>query len=187
MRIKLITLSIVFLIFIKLSAQSTKLTVQVDKPIAEIQPTMWGIFFEDINFGADGGLYAELVKNRSFEFANPLMGWKQEKSDRFSVNKESGQALILNRGDENISNPRFARIDDTGEGYGLTNEGFRGMGIKKDMQYNFSMLARQNEGSTKIRIDLKDGKGTLLGTATISPSGKDWKEYTATFKATGTE
>ena len=75
MRFKqLIIVVIVLLGAAELSAQSTKLTVQVDKHIAEIQPTMWGIFFEDINFGADGGLYAELVKNRSFEFAHPLMG-----------------------------------------------------------------------------------------------------------------
>ena len=51
------------------------LTIQADKPGAQINPAMWGIFFEDINFGADGGLYAEMVKNRSFEFPEPLMGW----------------------------------------------------------------------------------------------------------------
>ncbi len=50
-------------------------TVQANKPGAEIQPTMYGIFFEDINFGADGGLYAEMVENRSFEFPQRLMGW----------------------------------------------------------------------------------------------------------------
>src|SRR5687768_16577350 len=95
------------LVSFSVSAQIS-LVVDVDKPTAEVQPTMWGIFFEDINFGADGGLYAELVKNRSFEFDTPLMGWREQKSDRFSVNKESGYALILNRGEENISNPRFA-------------------------------------------------------------------------------
>ena len=51
------------------------LTIQADKPGAKISPTMWGIFFEDINNGADGGLYPERVKNRSFEFPNSLMGW----------------------------------------------------------------------------------------------------------------
>ena len=50
-------------------------TVQANKPGVEIQPTMYGIFFEDINFGADGGLYAEMVENRSFEFPQRLMGW----------------------------------------------------------------------------------------------------------------
>lgn len=51
------------------------MTVDVSRPTAKIQPTMYGIFFEDINFGADGGLYAELVKNRSFEFPQPFVGW----------------------------------------------------------------------------------------------------------------
>ena len=60
-----------------LNAQSPhEMVVKVNKPGAEIQSTMYGLFFEDINYGADGGLYAELVKNRSFEFPQSLMGWK---------------------------------------------------------------------------------------------------------------
>ncbi len=188
MRFKqLITLVIVLLMSAKLSAQSTKLTVQVDKPIAEIQPTMWGIFFEDINFGADGGLYAELVKNRSFEFAHPLMGWTEQKYDRFSLNKESGFASIFNHGDEEASGARFARVTaNADKGYGLTNEGFRGMGIKKDMQYNFSLWARQHEGNTSLRVELVDEQGNVIGGTTVSPTGNQWKEYTASFKATAT-
>src|SRR5919198_6384014 len=58
-------------------AQTRTITVQVDKPGAPIPKTLFGLFFEDINFGADGGLYPERVKNRSFEFPNPMMGWKQ--------------------------------------------------------------------------------------------------------------
>lgn len=54
---------------------------------------MYGIFFEDINFATDGGLYAELVKNRSFKFLEPMMGWEQPASDRFSLNAESGFAM----------------------------------------------------------------------------------------------
>ncbi len=61
---------------LSISAQPEKiLVVRADKIIAPIQPTMWGVFFEDINLGADGGMYAELIKNRSFEFTHPLMGW----------------------------------------------------------------------------------------------------------------
>ena len=56
-------------------AEAATVTVNVGQPGAPINPAMWGIFFEDINFGADGGLYAELVKNRGFEFPDPLMGW----------------------------------------------------------------------------------------------------------------
>ena len=188
MRFKqLITVLIVVLLSAKLSAQSTKLTVQVDKPIAEIQPTMWGIFFEDINFGADGGLYAELVKNRSFEFAHPLMGWTEQKYDKFSLNKESGFTSIYNHGDDEASGARFARVTaNADKGYGLTNEGFRGIGIKKDMQYNFSVWARQHEGNTGLRLELVDEKGIVIGGTTVTPSGNQWKEYTASFKATAT-
>lgn len=182
-----ITLLIVLLISANLSAQSTKLTVQVDKPVAEVQPTMWGIFFEDINFGADGGLYAELVKNRSFEFAHPLMGWTEQKYDRFSLNKESGFASIFNHSDDEASGARFARVTaNADKGYGLTNEGFRGMGIKKDMQYNFSLWARQHEGNTSLRVELVDETGNVIGGTTVSPAGNQWKEYTASFKATAT-
>src|SRR6478736_984838 len=53
------------------------ITVRADRPGTRINPAMWGIFFEDINFGADGGLYAELVKNRAFEFPEPMMGWSK--------------------------------------------------------------------------------------------------------------
>ena len=187
MRFKqLMTVLIVVLLSAQLLAQSTKLTVQVDKPIAEIQPTMWGIFFEDINFGADGGLYAELVKNRSFEFAHPLMGWTEQKYDKFSLNKESGFTSIYNHGDE-ASGARFARVTaNADKGYGLTNEGFRGMGLKKDMQYNFSVWARQHEGNTGLRLELVDEKGIVIGGTTVTPSGNQWKEYTASFKATAT-
>lgn len=170
-------------------ASSQPLIITVDKPVAEIQPTMWGIFFEDINFAADGGIYAELVKNRSFEFYKPLMGWKEENSDKFSDNKQSGFAMIINHANEKASNPRFARINVLADkGFGLTNEGFRGMGIKKDVDYHFSVLASQHEDSnTSMRIELKNANGNVLGSTTIKPSGTAWKKYTATFKATDTE
>src|SRR5918996_44175 len=57
-------------------AQTNEIMVQVDKPGTRIPATLFGVFFEDINFGADGGLYPERVKNRSFEFPEPMMGWK---------------------------------------------------------------------------------------------------------------
>jgi alpha-L-arabinofuranosidase len=169
-------------------AQSTQtLQVVTDKPGSVIQPTMWGIFFEDINFAADGGIYAELVKNRSFEFLQPLMGWKEHQSDRFSLQSNSGKAMILNRGD-NVSNPRFARLGIIADkGYGMSNEGFRGMGFKKDNTYSFTMLGRQMDGKTSIRVELIDSKGSVLGSATVSPEGKEWKKYTATITSSATD
>lgn len=61
----------------------------------KIQQTMYGIFFEDINFAADGGIYAELIKNRSFEFDEPLTGWKQQNTKTLSPNLDSGFLTIF--------------------------------------------------------------------------------------------
>jgi alpha-N-arabinofuranosidase len=164
------------------------LTVDIDNPKSIIQPTMWGIFFEDINFGADGGMYAELVKNRSFEFDEPMMGWSEQKTDKFSLNTESGSLLIVNRGD-NAMNTRFARVSVRGKNnYGITNEGFRGIGITKDSQYEFSILAAQKPGNdVSVRIELIDAKGTVIGSAKINPSGSDWKKYTVRISSSQTE
>src|SRR5215468_8070380 len=60
-----------------LSANAVTIEIQADQPGAKLNPAMWGIFFEDINFGADGGIYAEMVKNRGFEFPDPMMGWSK--------------------------------------------------------------------------------------------------------------
>ena len=120
-----------------------KISVLANKPKSEIQSTMWGIFFEDINFAADGGIYAELVKNRSFEFYKPLMGWKETKQG-----EAKGKILILNRGEANQANQRFVRItaDAEKDSYGLSNEGFRGMGVKAGDSYDFSVWARLAAG-----------------------------------------
>ena len=158
--------------------------VNSDRPVTSIQPTMWGIFFEDINFAADGGIYAELVKNRSFEFARPLMGWKIMKPDTTTG------VLIINRSETDPANPRYARITIApGEpSFGLSNAGFRGMGIKKGMTYHFSVLARQLEGSTlKMHIELVNIQGKLIAATGLVPDSKDWKKYSVSFAADATE
>ena len=99
--------TIIYLLISAVSIQlfsQRKLTVVADKTITAISPTMWGVFFEDINFGADGGLYAELVKNRSFEFPIAMMGWHEER-----VNYQKGSILIINKSDRS-GNARFARV-----------------------------------------------------------------------------
>ena len=182
---------IVFLIFTgflfsmpAFAQKNTPVIVVVGKPEAVIQPTMWGIFFEDINFAADGGIYAELVKNRSFEFARPLMGWKIMKPDTTTG------VLIINRSETDPANPRYARITIApGEpSFGLSNAGFRGMGIKKGMTYHFSVLARQLEGSTlKMHIELVNIQGKLIAATGLVPDSKDWKKYSVSFAADATE
>src|SRR6476620_253831 len=142
------------------------INVRVDKPIATIQPTMWGIFFEDINMGADGGIYAELVKNRSFEFYKPLTGWTVQPADipyvPFQKQFGEGAVMIVNRQEKNTANPRSIRItaNNASKGsLGLSNEGFDGMGIRKDVPYNFSFTYHQQAAGLKLYIELVDSTG----------------------------
>jgi len=160
-----------------------KLTVVADKPLTTIAPTMWGVFFEDINFGADGGLYAELVKNRSFEFPIAMMGWDEER-----VNYQKGRILIINRSD-NSNNARFARITiNNPEGnFSLSNEGFRGMGFHKEKQYDLSMMIRSgNPKDIKIKLQLLNYAGKVIGNGLVENFSQDWKKYSATITTSDT-
>ena len=163
------------------------ITVHVAETKAVIQPSMWGIFFEDINLGADGGIYAELVKNRSFEFTKPMMGWQ------VVPGKNAADAVVvINRKTVDTNNPRFVRISVNnkrkGE-LGIINEGFRGMGIKKDLRYDFSMQYHVTEGSVKLDIGVMDSTGKILGETNITPAagGDGWHKGTATFITNATE
>jgi alpha-L-arabinofuranosidase len=168
-----------------ISQTAQPIIVKIDQPGAAIQPTMWGIFFEDINFGADGGIYAELVKNRSFEFYKPRTGWKVD-----VASKDSSHFVIQNRSELDENNPRFARIT-LNEGTGklsITNSGFRGMGIKQNNKYNFSILASLPfGGNIKLRIELVSEKGEKIGETSITPGGKEWEKYESGFVATKTD
>jgi len=176
---------IYFLLFTNLFANSQrKLEIAADKSLASIAPTMWGVFFEDINFGADGGLYAELIKNRSFEFPGPLMGWRENR-----VNYQKGRILIINKSDGESVNSRFARITiNTSSGnYSLINEGFRGIGLHKGKQYDFSIMARTDKaGSIKLNIQLLNSSGQVVGNTRIDNISGEWKNYSASFITTDT-
>lgn len=174
----LLTLFLLFS-FCFLLAQK-KLTVHAGKTGAEVSPTMWGIFFEDINFAADGGLYAELVKNRSFEFPTPMMGWKELKKGG------NGKLLIINLGEQKPQNQRYANIKvDAANNYGIANEGFRGMGIKAEA-YNFSVVARKTEGDVTMTVELISSSGKKLASSTLDNLSSDWKEHKLTLTSSDT-
>lgn len=168
--------------------EAVNLVIDLNDTGIKIQPTMYGIFFEDINFAADGGLYAEMIKNRSFEFELPMMGWIEPNSDRHSLNKQSGIATIMTTS-ENTTNPNFSRISvNNDKGYVLINEGFRGMGIKKDAKYNLSLKAANHSSAIKkIRVQFIDKNNSVLGETTIAPTATAWQNYTAQLTATQTE
>jgi len=165
------------------SGGSQDLTVLVNKPGPRISPSMWGIFFEDINLAADGGLYAELVKNRSFEFNMPLMGWKEHSSA-----PGNGTLLVLNQSAVNPDNPRFIRVTHLTDGtYGLTNEGFRGMGIKQGETYHFSVWDHPAAPVT-LHIELQSASGQTIGIAKLPLAANGtWKKDTISFTATSTD
>ena len=157
------------------AARASTIEVQVDQPGAKINPAMWGIFFEDINFGADGGLYAELVKNRAFEFPDAMMGWS-----KLSPSKARGQLSIRNETPFNAANPHYLHIESEGKDiFGVFNEGFRGMGVKQGEAYNFSAEVRLTGGTPKLRVDLYGGDGTLLDSVRLEGFSGDWKKVTA--------
>lgn len=179
-------LSIALFLLVSVVAQN-RMIVQVNKPVADVQPTMWGIFFEDINLAADGGLYAELVKNRSFEFTKPLMGWTVTQKKFVE-----GTVQIQNRTGVEDANPRFIQVtmqQTENHDLGLTNEGFRGMGIKKDVIYTFSVLYRQQTPVGKLNIELVNAKNEVLGNASLTPATADgqWHQQTVSFKSNATE
>jgi alpha-N-arabinofuranosidase len=166
------------------AASPVTITVQVDHPGAAISKTMFGLFFEDINFAADGGLYPERVKNRSFEFPDPMMGWRQ-------INREGarGATYVINQEPINDANRRFLRIaaEANGKGFGVMNEGFRGMGVRQDEDYTFSVFARRAEGApTGLRVELEDADGHMLGETNVPGLTPEWKQYKATLHATAT-
>jgi len=153
------------------SASAMTILIQADQPGADINPAMWGIFFEDINFGADGGLCAELVKNRSFEFPDPLTGWS-----RISPSLARGRLSIRDDSPFNAANPHYLRIESEGPApFGVANEGFRGMGVRQGEAYNFSARIRRTDGSAALRIELYGSDGTLLNSARLQEFSPDWK------------
>jgi alpha-N-arabinofuranosidase len=160
-------------------------TVRVDagSPGAAINPAMWGVFFEDINFGADGGLYAELVKNRGFEFPEPLMGWTP-----ITPALSRGQISVLSDDPFNARNPHYVRIQSEGTALlGLSNEGFRGMGVRRGDAYDFSAQVRLVSGTPKLSVRLYSGDGSLLDSAELQGFASSWQKVTATLHAADTD
>ena len=160
------------------NAQTKVFDIDLKKVGAPIQPTMYGIFFEDINYAADGGLYAELVKNRSFEFPYALQGWKA-----------FGKVEICDDGPFDRC-PHYARLKDPGhrdKQTGLDNEGFIGIGVEAGKTYDFSVWARVPDGGEgTIRVELvntaSNGENQFFTQDLVRISGKEWKKYTATLR-----
>ena len=165
------------------TVEAATITVQTDKPGAA--PTQFGVFYEDINYGGDGGLYPERIKNRSFEFNDPLMGWKKVARGGASV-----EATV--RGDKplNASNPHFLRLANTGHSgvAGLSNEGFFGVGVTDGSSFTFSVYARSIDAHPPVLIvEVVGTDGRNLGLAKISGFSSEWRSHSVKLRTTGTD
>ncbi len=152
-------------------------TYTVDtRPGCAVQPTTYGIFFEDINYGADGGLYAELVANRSFECPNALSSWQVLGNVRIATNRPAFD-----------SNPHYAVLEPSGHEERVTmleNHGYFGIGLRKDMTYSFSLYGRVNNGGkSRLAIELRDSRGKIVSHDTLTIEGTPWKQYYTTLKS----
>ncbi|MBC6607639.1 alpha-L-arabinofuranosidase [Hymenobacter sp. BT188] len=172
------------------------ITVQVNKPGAPIARTMYGLFFEDINFGADGGLYPELVKNKSFETDDRLIGWKGIKgASALSTYTVSSQQPISEK------NSHFLRLTATtaSPDAGFVNEGFRGMGVKEGVEYTFSVYARRGPGNVGgLNVTIEEparaqgggpeapSSGKVLAQTKITGLTSEWKKYSVVLKPSAT-
>jgi alpha-L-arabinofuranosidase len=164
-----------------------KLTVDTAAEGTKVSPDLYGVFYEDINHAADGGLYAELVRNRSFEFNSVdersytgLTAWSKA---------ERGATATLTVNGENPLNPNnrtFLRLEVTGEGTaGAVNAGFnRGIAVEKGKTYDLSFWVRR-AAPGRVTVSVESGS-TVYGTATVDVEAGGWAKHTARITATAT-
>ena len=162
------------------AAAPVTLVLGVDRPGASIAKTMVGVFFEDINFAADGGLYPERVKNRSFEFPDALMGWKR-------ATPAAGTFTVRTDAPVSPRNPHYLRIEgtDPAQPFGVMNDGFRGVGVEAGKSYVFSVVARRvGNGPSALRVQVVGGLQTVSEPRAWTGSGRTWERHSVTLVPT---
>lgn len=178
MKLRFLSCAFALVSCLSLSAQSHMMEVNTKKLGAPVQPTMYGLFFEDINYAADGGLYGELVKNRSFEFPDHLMGW--EAFGDFEIEDDGPFERC----------PHYLRLRYPGHNErrsGISNNGFFGIGLHKGEEYRFSVWARAPKGEAKIIVQFID-RATMeenqqFTSDTITIASTEWKQYEQVIKS----
>jgi alpha-L-arabinofuranosidase len=158
----------------------------------EISPDLIGVFFEDINYGADGGLYAELVQNRSFEYysvngngMHPLSAWSK-------VERGGGQIVVTTQTGNplNARNPTYVRIIivNAGAGVGLMNEGFDGIPVRAGESYDFSFYVKRLRDFTEpFLVTIESAAGTVYASAQIDGVASTWAKYEAVLTSDTTD
>lgn len=151
---------------------------------AKVPATLWGLFFEDINRAADGGVYAEMVENRSFDFPKPMTAWQYWPTNQ----PRDGIFQVINQSATNIADPKYMQVTlGAKDTVGLMNSGFdEGMAFKK-IPYNFTLRYRQQVPGMHIRLFLFNAKNRVIGnTSMILKNGTDWQNQEVTIAPTDT-
>jgi alpha-L-arabinofuranosidase len=167
------------------AGERARLTIQTDHAGIPMAPTMHGLFYEDINYAADGGLYAELVQNRSFEHRDSLYSWRQE-----ARGGAEGRLTVESEYPLNANNQNFLRIhaNNPGKtGFGALNTGFGGIAVREGDRYLFSVHARKRAGDkAALRVQLEDSAGRVLAREIISGIGPSWKKHELKLRSSAT-
>ncbi len=168
-----------FILLIQAAVQHTNAQsayqVETKQPLTPMPATLWGLFFEDINRAADGGVYAEMVENRSFDFPKPMTAWETWPSNRL----RDGVFLVINQSAQNAADPKYMEIT-TGakDTVGLVNSGFdEGMAFKKELTYNLILRYRQLKAGIHCRAFIFDRRNHIIGHITLpllAPADHDW-------------
>ncbi|MHB9009329.1 MAG: alpha-L-arabinofuranosidase C-terminal domain-containing protein [Limisphaerales bacterium] len=184
-----------------LPAQGTTITIQAGQPGKAISPDLIGIFFEDLNYAADGGLYAELIQNRSFEYSpteqpdwHPLKFWELQKRG-----SGDGSLGVAEMRPIHENNPLYAllTVRTPGEGVGVANSGFDGIPIQAGETYEASFWAYQafmgqmwgrsdNHRPMPVTLRLEAQEGEVLAESTLEVKGREWQRGSAQLKPTRT-
>ena len=182
MKRRLLTCAIAAASVMAAGAQTNVLDINTKKAGAKIQDTMYGLFFEDINYAADGGLYGELVKNRSFEFPQSFMGWQVFGDVKL---KDDGpfercpHYVVL--GAPNHQERRT----------GIQNEGYFGIGVVKGEDYRFSVWAKAPKGKATISVQHNDqysmGEHQEFVEQALDVTSAEWKKYEIMLKSPETQ
>ena len=156
---------------LKKNAKSINATLKVNmNDVKDISPDLMGIFFEDISYAADGGLYAELIQNRDFEYtADDHRGWDAKTAWR--LEGEGTTWSIANHAPFHRNNPHYSTLLTSSPGAKLINEGWDGITLQKGKKYNLSLFTK---GAGTLRISLvSDGKS--LASTTLKAT-KEWRQ-----------
>jgi alpha-N-arabinofuranosidase len=163
------------------------ISVDAAHPGAAVSSKMFGVFFEDINFGADGGLYPELVKNRSFEFPEALTGWHEILSfGSKGIDMPKGELGVHTEEPLNPTNPHYLRVRVYEPGYGFFNTGFRGMGLASGAEYRFSAFVRST-GPKALRVSITNAGGREIGSGKLTGFDGQWKKFETVIRMSATE